>query len=305
MNGKAISLTLALLLMGGAGWWWRLKSERHFEAPKIEKTGADSASRPALTVENSPSEPRPSVASIAAENVGANADKRARIAKIKHDYDELAAKLSAEFGAADKFPGGLNGYLRQLALLEREKRADYARLLTPEELEDLELHETRAGREVQRWLNDAAITDEQRRAVFRLQREFDDKYALEFDLARSALLARESERQALQEKILGVLGPEAFAAWLRGEGRYFGDFARFTAQRGLVPEKAIELWRVKNEFVRQDLMNQAQSDATSEQLTARRAALIAATKERINQIVGPGAFEVAEPETFAWLERRK
>lgn len=234
-------------------------------------------------------------------------EKAERIAKIKRDYEELAAKIGGDFNAAGAdYPGGLNGYLRQLALLEQEKWKDFAGFLSPDELTELGLRETRAGREVQRWLGEAAgVTDEQRRTVFRLQRDFDEAYALVFDLKPSALLQRETERQAMQEKILSVLGPEGFAAWARTEGANFGAFTRFVAQQGLPTETAVELWRVKNAFTRQHLTNEAQDGVGEEERARLRGELIAKTRERIVALVSRAAFEAADPAVFAWFERRK
>jgi hypothetical protein len=56
---------------------------------------------------------------------------RGLIARIESDYDEIRAKAAADYAAAGKaFPGGLNAFLRQLALLEREKGADLDKELT-------------------------------------------------------------------------------------------------------------------------------------------------------------------------------
>ena len=55
---------------------------------------------------------------------GLSADQAARIEKIRRDYEEIRTKMSADFSAAgDKFPGGLNAFLKQLALLEQIGRA--------------------------------------------------------------------------------------------------------------------------------------------------------------------------------------
>jgi hypothetical protein len=97
--------------------------------------------------------------------------------------------MSADYTAAGaNFPGGMNAFLRQLALLEREMHGDFAAALTPRELEDYEMRESTTGQSVQRRLAGVAVTEEQRREVFRLQREFDDRFALVFDVTPPALL---------------------------------------------------------------------------------------------------------------------
>ena len=139
-------------------------------------------------------------------------DKWERIAKIRRDYDEIRVKMSADYSAVgDKFPGGLSAFLKQLALLEREMHADFARDLTPRELEDYELHESTTGQTLQRRLAGVATTDEQQRAVYRLQREFDDRFALVFDLSPPALWERMKVQDVLRQKIRSVLSDAAFA----------------------------------------------------------------------------------------------
>ena len=182
------------------------------------------------------------------------AEKAARVEKIRRDYEEMTARFAAEFTAAGaNFPGGLNGYLRQLALLEREKHNDLGAVLGAAELEELELRETFSGKAVQKALGTTAAGDELKHAVFRIRKEFDDKYALIFDLSPAALLARETERQAAQEKILAVLGPELSFAWLREEGPDFSEIATFVGQQNLGRETALEVWRIRNEVARRNL----------------------------------------------------
>ncbi len=261
--------------------------------PVAKKTGA-TAARGSGPAANPNPVPAPPTA----------AEKAALIAKIKRDYDEIRLKASADYTAAGaSFPGGLNAFLKQLALLEREKRADFARVLTPRELEDLELRETTAGNLVQRLLGSAPETEEQRRAVFRLQRAFEDQFALTFDLTPRALFERESARQRTQEEIRAVLGDEAFGTWLRGEGDDFPRWVEFAGKNGLPPTAPLELWRAKNEFTRRRLELAAQK-LPPEALQGAQAALAQEMEARAMQIVGPGLLQAARNDVLGWLPKR-
>ena len=236
------------------------------------------------------------------------AEKAARIEKINRDYDEVRLKTSADYSAAGaSFPGGLNAFLRQLALLEREKHADLATVLSPAELEDYEMRETAAGQLVQKLLGDTAATDAQRRAVFRLQRAFEDQFALTFDVTPPALLQRETARHALQEQIHAVLGDALFGAWLQGEGGEYAQFTKFAAAQGLPLEAPLQLWRAKNEFTRRRLEINAQNSErrmSPEQMRAAQAALTQQTEARVLAIIGQGAMQTARTEVLGWLPRR-
>ena len=291
----AAGLVLALLLMlgGGVVAWQRSRDD----AP----VGVERVARKSPPPERSQA-PSPTLPPPAARGPPSPAEKAARVARIKRDFDEVRTKAAADYAAAGTaFPGGLSAFLRQLALLERELHADYATVLSPRELEDLEMRETLAGQQVQRLLGDTAATEEQRRAAFRLQREFDNKFALTFDTAPATLLVRETERQATQEKIRAAVGDALFAAWLQGEGGDYGKFSAYTAQQGLPAGTAIDLWRAKNDYTLRRLELSAQRELTPEQLRVAHSVLAEQIRARLLGILGPGGLQAAGPEVLGWL----
>jgi hypothetical protein len=231
-------------------------------------------------------------------------DKAARVEKIKRDYDELRTKAATDYAAAGKdFPGGLNGFLKQLALLEREKRKDLAAVLTPPELEDFELRETTAGKTVQRVLGDSDATEEQRRAVFRLEREFEDRFALTFDLKPAALLEREVARQAVYEKIRAAVGDELCVTWLSGNYPDFVPLAELATRQGLPTEASLDLWRVKSEFNQRRLKLNATEGLTPAQARAAHAALAREIEVRLIGVVGAGTYQLERSGAFQWVPR--
>ncbi|MBI4626666.1 MAG: hypothetical protein HY736_26030 [Verrucomicrobia bacterium] len=300
-RATSILLAVALALVAGVAWWWT--APRRTVAPAMPPSAADPA-----RAQGGPRRPGtatvPSSRPRQTENLSPE-EKAAQIGRIKRDYDDIRAKASADYtAAAAAFPGGLNAFLRQLALLEREKRLDFAAVLTPRELEDLEVRETTAGQLVQRLLGDTSATEEQQRAVFRVQQEFEDRFALTFDTAPGALLERERARCETQEKIRAELGDELFAAWLRGEGPEFGHFTTFVTQQGLPAAAAVELWRAKNEFTIRRLEVAAQRTFTVEQLRAAHANVARQTEARVLAILGAGAMQAAGHEVLGWLPRK-
>jgi hypothetical protein len=232
-------------------------------------------------------------------------EKAARIEKIKRDYDEIRTKASTDYSTAgNAFPGGLNAFLRQLALLEREKRADFAAILTPRELEDLEMRESSAGQLVQKLLGPTDATEEQRRAVFRLQRDFEDRFALTFDVTPAALFERESARQQTQEKIRAVLGDALFGAWLSGEGEDYASFVAFVTQQNLPRSVPLELWRAKNEFALRRLELAVNRSLSPDQRSAATKLLVQQTETRVLNVVGPGAWPAARTDLLRWLPKK-
>ncbi|MEY4940097.1 MAG: hypothetical protein RIQ93_1832 [Verrucomicrobiota bacterium] len=302
MSKSSLRLVVAAVLLALAvgGGWWQQTARRERGAAQ-SGTNQSSPPPPVVTTPPKPAAPAPSAVPETRAPSRSPAAQAAEVRKIQSDYEEMVTRVAAEFSAAGgKFPGGLNAYLRQLALLEREKWQDFAAVLSPPELEDLKMTQTRAGKEVQHWLGDAGASEEQRRAVFRLQQEFDERYALAFDFTPAVMARRETQRQELQEAILRQLGPEKFAAWLRVEGPDFARFTTFAEQQSLPPPTALELWRIKNEFIRARLeiaaLAQPPSEAKFQQDVAAKAALA-----KIMAVLGPSAQVAMTGDLLNWL----
>lgn len=297
-----LRLGIAGLTLGCAGLGFWLAPRRVALPALVEPTRHGS---PAANAGGTPGTPAESATTPLRDPIRLAAAKVARVEKILRDYDEVRAKVALEYAAAGKaFPGGLNGFLRQLALLEREKRADLAAVLTPAELEDLELRETNAGRTVQRLLGDTAATDEQLRAVFRQQWAFEDRFALTFDLSPSALLERETARKEVNEKIRATLGAELFAAWLRGEGAEYLQMEELARHQGLPVEASLQLWQVRTEFTLNRLKLSAAAAMSAAQRQAAQATLVRQTEIRLIGILGAGSVQLERDSVFKWLPKR-
>lgn len=151
-------------------------------------------------------------------------EKAARLGRIQRDYDDVRLDLMHRYGSeGETFPGGADALLRQFALLEREKHADLARVLTARELEDLESRETAAGRRVQRMLASSTASGEQRRAVFRLERRFELQHGHPTEATPAAVAERAVARRATDDQIRAVLGDVLYVTWLAGPAGALAD----------------------------------------------------------------------------------
>ena len=223
-----------------------------------------------------------------------------KVERIKRDYDEVRTRAAADYAAAaGAFPGGLSAFLRQIALLEREKRADLAAVLPPAELEELELAETHAGQAVRRALAGTGASAAQLRAVFGLEREFEDRFALVFDLSLPALIERQRVRDEHDERVCALLEPADALAWLAARDGDQGLMNAWVRERGLPDGVGIELWRIKAGFVRRRL----ELTAAGKPTPSARADLIRATEQRLALVAGAEAFARERLGAFRWLPR--
>jgi hypothetical protein len=294
----AIRLLAALVLVVAAALWWHSSRRPGETAVPPDAAGRGVAPGPAPDA-------RRAIAASTPRPVLSAAEKSAKVAQIRRDYDEIRAKASADFAAAGtSYPGGLNAFLRQLALLEREKRGDLAAVLDPGELEDLEMTESTSGQLVQRRLANSAATEAQRREVFRAERQFEDEYALTFDLTPPALLERERRRFATEEKVRAVLGDALFVQWLRGEGPEFAQITDFITQQGLPADAALNLWHAKTDLTIRRLEVAARPGLTPEVRRQLQDQLTRQAEDRVMAILGPGAMQIAKQQVLGWLPRK-
>jgi hypothetical protein len=233
------------------------------------------------------------------------AERAALVEKIRHDYDEIRAKMSSEFATAGAaFPGGVSAFLRQLALLEREMHADVAKVLPPRELEDYEMRETTTGKTQLQRLAGLQVTEETQRAAFRLRKQFDDRFALAFDVTPTALLERERARQEMLVRLRLAVDEATFDALVGPEDVSYAGFRVLAAQRGLPPKVAADIWRMKNDYTVRKLEIMVQAGLSNEQRTAMQAALAAQIRSNVSALVGPDAV-VAGGDALGWLPLAK
>lgn len=228
-------------------------------------------------------------------------EKNGRVEKIRRDYEEMRAKVSADYAAAGvAFPGGLNGFLRQLALLEREMRADIAQVLTVAELEDYEMRETTTGKNLAQRLAGLSLAEDTKREVFRLMREFDDRFSLVFDVSPPALLERTRVQQAMWANVRARIGDEAFGQFVRPDDASWTEMRAEAARLGWPAKVSDELWRIKTELVLRRLEIGAQPGLTPEQRAVMRAAHGAQTRSRVIALTGPEVL-VPGSAAFGWV----
>jgi hypothetical protein len=230
--------------------------------------------------------------------------KADRIERIVDDYDQITIAALAGLGALDRKKAGPSpGLLKQLAFIEHARRRDLASVLTSRELEDLELKETKAGRLVNQLLGDTNASEEQRRAVFRLQREFELQFNQTFNSTPLTYLEREYVRQQTQEKIRAALGEELFGVWLAGADELHPKATAFASDHGVSPRIADELRQTRDDYRLATLALHATRELPEHELRAAQRQLTEEIEARVVTILGPALYQAARSELLNWLPR--
>lgn len=134
-------------------------------------------------------------------------EKADQVLEINKDYTEIAARLR------DRARGvTLPEDREQLAFVEQERRADLAKVLTPDELREYDLRSSPSAITVRSRLRGFDATEEEFRALAGLQLAFDSTYG------RTSLSPEQEQRRTaaaaeLTTQIQALLPPERFAEY--------------------------------------------------------------------------------------------
>ena len=190
-----------------------------------------------------------------------------------------------------------------LALLRREKHADLAAVLTPSELADYELRTSPAADRVRSALTLFPATEDEYRAIVRLQNTFDDQSPPPlngfFDPAGAQHRAALSNQ--LIEDIRAVIGDARFADYLRDTSYEFRQLTELVRREELPPESAKLTWNLREQVARES--NRILDDPAlgAAQQRAALQALAQSTRAQFNLTLGGTAGPVYAAVADPWL----
>ena len=158
--------------------------------------------------------------------------------KLNKDYDDLIDQL---FGK--NRPSRDSDLEAQLKLLNEEKRRDLAALLTPEELEEYDLRNSRAGTFVRSMVQLLDVSDADYRALFRIVQASDLAHPRPLGVPSSEQFEEQvAASTAMRHKIRAYLGDERFLKFLAAPNSDSEGLVRFaTANPGVTVDQIFGL----------------------------------------------------------------
>jgi hypothetical protein len=149
----------------------------------------------------------------------------------------------------------------KLAELDKAMHAEFAAVLTPQEMEDFDLRMSRTAQQLQNGLTAFNPTEAEYRALYKLQAAFDAQYsplygAVQGEDARTRMQARNQ----LQEDIKATLGPDRYADYERATDYNYRQAAQLVARLNMPPETANDLYAIQKEYTQKqrDVMQSMQ-----------------------------------------------
>lgn len=221
------------------------------------------------------------------------------IQRIEDDYAEMGSQVRAAMNGVT-----LPEDRAKLALLEREKQADLATVLSPEELADYQMRSSPLTRMLARQLGGFDASNTEFRAIFDAQQAFGQKVAVGGSMSGVAPEERQAAQAQLVEQLKSSLGDTRYADYMRETDRTYQQLTALTSRENIPPESTIRAYNM-GASVAQD-SNRIFDDSTlsSEQKAAALQTLAQTTRSQLLTLLGPTAgAEYIKLLDRSWLNR--
>lgn len=228
-------------------------------------------------------------------------EKLTQLQSINTDYSELQQEIMQK----------ANGVMlpedrEKLAYLEKEKLADIAKTLTPQEFEDYQLRSSNTANQLRGQLGSFNTTEAEFRALYKVAAAIDEKYGTGGPFGGLRNPADYQNRQAdMLAQAKAVLTPERFADYKLATDPQSSQVSRLVARLELPPATTQQVVTLQ-----QDIQNRARAIMTNRELPAadRTAQLTTLQQEataKLTTTLTPRGFEAYKQNGGQWLDMLK
>jgi len=225
-------------------------------------------------------------------------DKLERLRQIQEDYSQrqtdiaLAARIGNTTILTDDYGQKMNA-------LQKQRDAELAAVLSPEEFENYALRSSNTASQVRNNLQVFNPTEDEFRTVFQLQKAFDERFGnLYATPSQEEMRARSEAQQRLTQDIKAALGPERGADYERSMNYDYRRTSLLVQRLELPPETANQLWAIQQDL--QERMRTTRATSLAER-NAQMTALNAEATTRVTSVLGPRGFEAYKQNT-SWMQ---
>lgn len=214
-------------------------------------------------------------------------DKIDLITKIERDYGEMSAEVWA------KRKGNIlnDSVMQTQQLMEQEKFADIAAVLTPEELTQYELRNSQTARTLLSKLRNLDITEAEYTRLYQVQKAFNDANPQRATTDAASYQQRQNAQLALHEETRAVLGETRFYAYLEGSDFQYANVAKvFTPYQSVTPAAIYQVYRLQNDLQSAIRQSSAGGRPSPEKMAEMRS-LVEGYNTRLEALIGTEAAE--------------
>jgi hypothetical protein len=228
-----------------------------------------------------------------------SSDKIDQLVAIRERYDEQRQALLG-FARGQYTPSERE----KMAALEKAMHAEFAAVLTPEELENYDLRTSNTANSLRHRLSTFEATEAEFRSLFQLQRAFDQEHAYTGPSDPEQSRLRSEAHRRLQDQIAATLGPTRYADYQRSTDYNFQQANLLVSRLGLPENTALSLYEVQKEFEgRRDGIYRETASTSREQLPEQMTALHQEAMAKVSAVLGGNTTAVDAYKLYggAWL----
>jgi hypothetical protein len=224
-------------------------------------------------------------------------EKTELVQRIADDYAEMSSQIRASTQGIM-----LPEDREKLALLEREKRADLAAILTPGELEEYEMRTSTVTSRLRTALTLMDATEAEFRAIFQAQQALTDRLNPQgMTVITSAMMddRREAQRQ-VNEQLKAVLSPARYAEYVRASSSEYQNLYRIGQRDNIPAETVLRAYGLRDTIAGESVRIGDDPALTLEQKRTALQTLAQKARTQILGTLGPSAGE-AYAQSARWL----
>src|ERR1051325_1909140 len=203
-------------------------------------------------------------------------EKQDQLKGLQSKYDELEQEIYTRSKGML-----LDEDQEQLRRLEKQREAELAQILTPEELEEYELRNSNTANSMRAQMTGFQPSEEEFRKIFRIQKIFDNEFNQAFDVTDDAQAevkarAQQQAQDALNDEVKKILANSRFEDYQRAQDPDYRTLAQVADRLDLSRDVVNRVYGMKQEAERQKAALEANPNLTFEQ---RQAALTLIARE--------------------------
>ena len=248
-----------------------------------------------------------------ARYTGEDAYQQAKIAFLPPEKQSAVIEVQEKYEAMEQdiYLGSRGVFLDEdqeaIKRVQRERDAELAKTLTPEELFEFQLRSSDTANSLRASLGGMNPSQEEFRKLFALKKTFDDQFDNAFNPADEKSMeirvrAEQEAMAALEAETQKILGPERFAQYERAQN---GDYQtlRHMAERFNLPnESANAVYDMKLAAERQKQLVELNPGLTEAQRTAMLAAIAKETSRGIAGVMGDQVYKAYVRNGGQWID---
>jgi hypothetical protein len=192
----------------------------------------------------------------------------------------------------------------KLALLDKEKLADFAKILTPQELEEYNLRSSNTASQMRSTLATFNPTEAEFRALFKFQSALDEQYPRPMmgSYTPDQMAPRQAAEKQLQPQIQALLGPDRYADYQLATDPKYQQINRLVARLELPATTSVEVVNVQDNIQKQATALRRDRTLSPDERNAQIAALAQQAQTQLTAALGSGGYEAYKDYGGYWLQ---